>query len=174
MAKSDDRRAVLLDRLADHVLAHGLSASSLRPLAKAAGTSDRMLLYYFPDKGAVIAAVLAVVAARLVGLLETRTSAEPLPYDRLKPALIAVLFDNDIWPYMRLWLELASLAAHGDPLFHAVGEQLGRGFYAWALSQLDSANPQTREIEAARLLVAMEGTLLLHSIGLADVAARAA
>ena len=173
MARADDRRAVLLDRLADHVLAHGLSASSLRPLAKAAGTSDRMLLYYFADKGAVIAAVLAVVAARLVGLLATRTSAEPLPYDRLKPELIAVLFDADIWPYMRLWLELASLAAHGDPLFRAVGEQLGRGFYAWGLSQLDSADPDTREIEAARLLVVIEGTLLLHSIGLADVAARA-
>ena len=43
MARIEDRRALLLGKLADHVLAHGLSASSLRPLAKAAGTSDRML-----------------------------------------------------------------------------------------------------------------------------------
>jgi len=39
-----DRHDALIDWLADHVLAHGLSASSLRPLAKAAGTSGRMLL----------------------------------------------------------------------------------------------------------------------------------
>jgi AcrR family transcriptional regulator len=52
---SDDRLSLLLDRLADYVLAHGLTASSLRPLARAAGTSDRMLLYYFADKDAVMA-----------------------------------------------------------------------------------------------------------------------
>ncbi len=173
LSKAEDRRIALLDRLADHVLTHGLSASSLRPLAKAAGTSDRMLLYYFPDKGAVIAAVLGVVAARLVALLETQKSPEPLPYAALKPELIRILFADDIWPYMRLWLEMASLAALGDPVFRVVGEQLGRGFYAWGLGQLDSADEATREVEAAKLLVAIEGTLLLRSVGLSDVAARA-
>ena len=173
MAKAENRRTALLDKLADHVLTHGLSASSLRPLAKAAGTSDRMLLYYFPDKGAVIAAVLEVVAARMVMLLDARTAAGPLPYDVLRSKLLGIVFADDLWPYMRLWLEMASLAAHGDPVFRAVGEQLGRGFLAWGAAQLDSADDATREVEAAKLLVAIEGTLLLRSVGLGDVAARA-
>jgi AcrR family transcriptional regulator len=173
MAKSGDRRAALLERLADHVLAHGLSASSLRPLAKAAGTSDRMLLYYFPDKGAVIAAVLEVVAARMVTLLDARKATGPLPFGALKRQLLAIVFADDLWPYMRLWLEMASLAALGDPVFRAVGEQLGRGFLAWGAAQLDSADDVAREVEAAQLLVAIEGTLLLRSVGLDDVAARA-
>ena len=173
MAKAENRRTALLDKLADHVLTHGLSASSLRPLAKAAGTSDRMLLYYFPDKGAVIAAVLEVVAARMVMLLDARTAAGPLPYDALRSKLLGIVFADDLWPYMRLWLEMASLAAHGDPVFRAVGEQLGRGFLAWGAAQLDSADDATREVEAAKLLVAIEGTLLLRSVGLGDVAARA-
>jgi AcrR family transcriptional regulator len=173
MARVEDRRAVLLDKLADHVLAHGLSASSLRPLAKAAGTSDRMLLYYFPDKDALIAAVLEVVAARMVALLDGRRAAGPLPYEVLKRQLLTIVFADDLWPYMRLWLEMASLAALGDPVFRMVGEQLGRGFLAWGYAQLESADDATREIEAAHLLVAIEGTLLLRSVGLADVAARA-
>ena len=173
MAAPSDRRAALLDKLADHVLAHGLSASSLRPLAKAAGTSDRMLLYYFPDKNALIAAVLEVVAARLVVLLNARSGAAQLPLKALRPTLIGILFADDLWPYMRLWLEMASLAALGDPVFRAVGEQLGRGFLAWGAAQLDSPDEATRKVEAAQLLVTVEGTLLLRSIGLGDVAARA-
>ena len=173
VAKAHDRRTALLNRLADHVLAHGLSASSLRPLAKAAGTSDRMLLYYFPDKDALIAAVLEVVAARMVVLLDARKAPGPLPYDVLKRQLLDIVFADDLWPYMRLWLEMASLSALGDPVFRAVGEQLGRGFLAWGASQLDSADGAAREVGAARLLVAIEGTLLLRSVGLGDVAARA-
>jgi AcrR family transcriptional regulator len=174
VTKSDDRRAALLERLADHVLTHGLSASSLRPLAKAAGTSDRMLLYYFPDKGAMIGAVLEVVAARMVALLDARRAAGPLPYAALKAQLLAIVFAEDLWPYMRLWLEMASLAAHGDMVFRAVGEQLGRGFLAWGSAQLDSASDAARAAESAQLLVAVEGTLLLRSVGLEDVATLAA
>ncbi len=170
VTKSDDRRVALLDKLADHVLAHGLSASSLRPLAKAAGTSDRMLLYYFPDKDALIAAVLEVVAARLVALLDARRATELLPFAELKRQLLGIVFADDLWPYMRLWLEMAALAALGDPVFRAVGEQLGRGFLVWGAIQLDSADETTRAVEAARLVVAIEGSLVLRSIGLGDVA----
>ena len=174
MTKAEDRRAVLLDKLADHVLAHGLSASSLRPLAKAAGTSDRMLLYYFPDKDALIAAVLDVVAARLVALLDARRAAGPLPLAELKCQLLDIVFADDLWPFMRLWLEMAALAALGDPLFRAVGEQLGRGFLIWSAMQLDSSDETARATEAAQLLVAIEGSLVLRSIGLGDVATRGA
>ena len=37
MRKAELRKQLLLERMADHVLAHGLQAASLRPLA-AAGT----------------------------------------------------------------------------------------------------------------------------------------
>ncbi len=82
MTPPDDKRALILDKLADHVLAHGLSASSLRPLAKAAGTSDRMLIYYFADKSALIAAVLQHIAGRMVTLMESAAAPEPLPMMR--------------------------------------------------------------------------------------------
>ncbi|MEM7525681.1 MAG: TetR family transcriptional regulator, partial [Pseudomonadota bacterium] len=64
-----DKREALLDALADAVLANGLDAASLRPLAKAVGTSDRMLLYYFADKTALLTATFDRVLARLMPLL---------------------------------------------------------------------------------------------------------
>ena len=78
------RRAEILDRVADHILVHGLGASSLRPLAKAAQTSDRMLLYYFSDKAELVAAALEIIAMRLTQILESRSSNAPRPLDELR------------------------------------------------------------------------------------------
>jgi AcrR family transcriptional regulator len=173
MTKSEDRRAVIINRMTDYVLAHGLSSSSLRPLAKAAGISDRMLLYYFKDKSEIITAALNQVAQRLVRVMEAQTANAPLPLEDLRARLMRVLHDEMMWPYMRIWLEIASLAAHGDPFFRAIGEQIGRSFLAWGASQLSSVTPEQREIDAAKLLVTFEGMLLLKSIGLDDVSERA-
>ena len=53
-----DRRQVLAEGATDYVLEHGLLDLSLRPLAAALGTSDRMLLYHFGDKLNLVATIL--------------------------------------------------------------------------------------------------------------------
>lgn len=151
------------------MLAHGLAASSLRPLAKAAGTSDRMLLYYFKDKAEVIAATLDQVVRRLETVLAAGGAGELLPLAQLQTKLFARFSEADLAPYIRLWFDIASVAARGDPGIKAIGERIGRGFLAWGASELDSATPEVREVEAAKLLVAIEGMLLLKSVGLDDV-----
>ncbi len=169
MPKPDTRRAEISERLADHILANGLSASSLRPLAKAAGTSDRMLLYYFADKTEMITAALGVVAQRMVMLMEANKAPEPMPVKTLQPLLLDVILSDEMWPYMRVWMEIASRAAQGDAFYRSVGEQLGRGFLAWGAGQIDAATPEHREADAARLLIISEGAMLLKSIGMDDV-----
>lgn len=169
MIRPDDRRSAILDRLADHVLAHGLSASSLRPLAKAARISDRMLLYYFRDKAEVVAQTLGRVSLRLAAVLDEEAAHGPSPLAELRAALLAVLLADRLWPYMRLWLEIAALAARGDPFYREVGERIARGFLAWGAAQLDSPTAAAREADAAKLLVMVEGMVLLRSVGLDDV-----
>jgi AcrR family transcriptional regulator len=168
VSDAPDRRDAILDRLADHVLAEGLAAASLRPLARAVGTSDRMLLYYFKDKAAIITAVIERVSTRLALLLAARRAARPLALDDLRRELLAILFADDLWPYMRLWLEIASMAAR-DPFYRQVGESIARGFLAWGAAQLDAATPAERAADAAKLLVMTEGAVLLRSVGLEDV-----
>ena len=85
MASARDKRSDLIDKLADHILAEGLLNASLRPLAKAVGTSDRMLLYYFKDKDELIEAVLNRIAARITVILEQSSPPEPLPLEVLAP-----------------------------------------------------------------------------------------
>ena len=173
VTKPDTKRADIIQRLTAYVLAQGLSASSLRPLAKAAGTSDRMLLYYFKDKAEIITAVLEQISAQLVEMVGTHTATEPLPVDALRRKLAGIVFEDALWPYMRIWLDVAARAAMGDPFYRAVGEQIGRGFLEWGKAQLQSDSEAQRDIDAARLLVSIEGMLFLKSIGLDDINAKA-
>ncbi|MCR9213080.1 MAG: TetR/AcrR family transcriptional regulator [Proteobacteria bacterium] len=169
MTNSDDRRAAILDKLADHMVAEGLAGSSLRPLAKAAGTSDRMLLYYFKDKAEIITATLETVAARLVTELTAQMAAEPMPFEALRDKLVGIVMAEEMVPFMTLWMEIAARAARRDPIYRAVGEQIARGFLAWGAAQLDCPSDEIRKREAARLLVTIEGMVFLKSVGLEDV-----
>ena len=162
----DMRKAALLDDLADFVLDRGLEAASLRPMAQAAGTSDRMLIYHFGDKDSLIAAVIDHVATRLTGLLQARTAPAPLPADRLQPLLLDMSLEDDIWPYLRLWLQIAARAGQGDPFFRAVGGQIGLGFIGWIAAQIDAETDAARQAQAARLFVLVEGLILVRSLGL--------
>jgi AcrR family transcriptional regulator len=168
MSKTLDRRGETLNLLANHVLQHGLAASSLRTLAKAAGTSDRMLLYYFKDKPEIIAATVEVIAARMVLRMNEMVSPQPMPIEPLLQHLAAVISQHEFRPFMRLWLEIASLAAHGDPFYAQVGEVIGRGFLTWGAAQLaDDGENHARD--SAKLLIMIEGIVFLNSIGLNDV-----
>ena len=167
--KAEERKAAILDRLADHVLAHGLAGSSLRSMADAADTSDRMLLYYFKDKAEVMSATIERVASRLAAILAAQAAPEPLPLSSLRLQIWKIVSADELWPFMCLWLEIATLAARKDPFYGPVGEKIARGFLDWGKAQLKSATPAAREVEAAQLLVAIEGMAMLRSLGLADV-----
>ncbi len=161
-----DRRTLLVARLADHVLAHGMASTSLRPLAAAVGTSDRMLLYYFADKAELIGAVLADVAARMTTLLDAHRAPVPMSPALLEANVMQMLTDPAVWPYLQLWLEIASLSARGDTTCRHVGENIARGFVAWLADQLESDDSQSGTDAAVRLLMSIEGAVLLTSLGL--------
>lgn len=166
-----DRRPELLDKLADHLLEVGLGDTGLRGIAAAIGTSDRMLLYYFADKASLLAAVMAHVAQRFAVRLEALAGSAPLPARDLARDLPALATDAALWPYMRLWLEIAARAAAGDAACRSVGEAIGREFLAWIAARI-AGNPAKRDAEAALLLQLTEGAILLHAIGMGDVRAQ--
>ncbi|MGL5826360.1 MAG: TetR/AcrR family transcriptional regulator [Nocardioides sp.] len=63
------RRDELLQKATNHVLANGLIGLSLRPLAAAIGTSDRMLIYHFGSRDSLITAIIGEANDRSVTAL---------------------------------------------------------------------------------------------------------
>ena len=111
------------------MLEHGLIGLSLRPLAAALGTSDRMLLYHFASKDDLVATVLRVSNDRSVAELR---ALPPSPDVRA-----AVL---DLWARVtragltrcqRLYVEAAALGLFGREPYAYGGprgqRRVGRG-----------------------------------------------
>jgi AcrR family transcriptional regulator len=67
-------RAQLLERAVNHVLTHGLSDLSLRPLAEAIGSSARMLIHHFGSKEALLNEILTVIEQQYVALLAAHST----------------------------------------------------------------------------------------------------
>ena len=171
MQSRDQRREATVDAVADHLLAHGLDAARLRPLAAALGTSDRMLLYYFADKEELLTAALTRIAMRLTGLLDAALPAgRGLAFAPLFRAVWGVVGAPDLQPYMRVWLELAAGAARGQHPHRVIGHAIMDGFVAWVSERLEAPDAATRDSQAALLLATVEGCLFLDAAGRRDIA----
>jgi AcrR family transcriptional regulator len=64
------RPAQLMERIIEYLTHHGLAELSLRPLARAVGSSPRVLLYYFGSKDRLVAEVFAALRERQRAQLE--------------------------------------------------------------------------------------------------------
>lgn len=170
MAKSDQKREEIAQRIAATVVSRCQLDMGVRDMAAAAGLSDRMLLYYFPDKEAVVSAVLDVIAAGITEVLKARTPTRAVTYDALKHSLSTLVEAPDAQPYLVAWQGISGHAAQGAEPFRHAAERIDRAALVWIASQLDS---RERGRESARLLAVLRGAMALRVSGLEDVAAAA-
>ncbi len=76
MHAGKDRRQELLDAATEHVLGHGLIGLTLRPLAAAIGTSDRMLVYHFGTRDALVSEIVTTTNGRAVEAVQALAPVE--------------------------------------------------------------------------------------------------
>lgn len=160
------KRSAILERLADFVLAKGLEAATLRAMATAAEQSDRMLLYYFKDKDEIVSSVLDLLAARLMDHLQAQTATQKLPKDALHAALDHVVLTDEMWPFLRLRLELMARVARGDPLFAPAGQAIANSFHDWIKDQLATPDAELRAQHATEIMIGLEGVIALKAAGM--------
>jgi AcrR family transcriptional regulator len=158
-----------LARMADHVLAHGLRDATLRPLARAAGTSDRMLVYRYGSKEGLIAALLDHLALRLTALLEAAPLPAPAAPEALAATLTGALQAPAMRPYLALWLEVVAGAARGSPAHRDAAARILTHFHGWIAARLPPGTGAPAAVAAA-LLQRIEGSLVIASAG--DAGAR--
>ncbi len=172
MNDSNAKRDVLLGKMAGYILASGLAGASLRPLAKAAGTSDRMLIYHFGSKERLIGELLHHLAAQLTEAMETA-----LPKTRAASRaecaseIVAFLRQSDVAAFAHVWFDILAEAKRGNPVFRQTSGQIMDGFLVWVETRLPENDPDP-QAGAAKLLTFIEGVLVLDAAGRPDIADR--
>jgi AcrR family transcriptional regulator len=168
------RKQELLEAAYRYVLANGLADMSLRPLAKAIGSSPRVLLFLFGSKEGLIRALLARAREDELGYLEGLRGARG-NHDALGVA------GREVWSWLAapehhallaLWVEGYARSLLGEP---GPWAEFGRDTVSDWLELLAERQPARRrdtragEAERTLLLAVLRGALLdLLATGDAD------
>jgi AcrR family transcriptional regulator len=106
------RRQEVLDAVVDHLLEHGLSDLSLRPLAAAVGGTPKLLMHHFGSKEQLLIEAIRAVDERRAALYEAwlaegvapqdvvlrgwqlQSTAQALSYERFRLHVLAWALDN--------------------------------------------------------------------------------
>jgi AcrR family transcriptional regulator len=123
-----DRRQELVEGTVSYLLERGLVGLSLRPLAKALGTSDRMLLYYFSNRDEIIENALMCIGAHIQGLFRSvlpETGASPM---QAVQAVIHEMGNPVTRSHLQVWVEILALASRGDAICERVADSVTSGW----------------------------------------------
>lgn len=158
-------REALTAGIADILLADGVATLPLRELAVRLNTSDRMLLYYFDNKSALIEASIAALAARLDELLSTVTRAPDrlTPVDLLRETagLMAV---PGMAAFRMVWADILARGGRGEAPFASIAHALVQGSLASLEAKLAIGDATRRRRVAASILAVIEGMWLVGMV----------
>ena len=163
-------REKLLAGAMEHVAHHGVGDLSLRALAKALGTSHRMLIYHFGSREGLLIEVIRTVEeqqrAALMAMLDEDAGAPPEETMRRMWARVA---DPALWPNERLFFEVYAQALQGSayalPLLDGIVEAWVGPLTALAVAQ---GHDEAQARAEARLGVAVTRGLLLDLLATGD------
>jgi AcrR family transcriptional regulator len=151
VVRDSNRREELAGQATDYVLEHGLVGLSLRPLAAAIGTSDRMLLYHFAGKDDLVATVLRVSNDRSVADIRALAPASDVRAAVL--GLWATVSAGQVYRCQRVYVEAAALGLFGQEPYVSVVRE-GNAVWVEAVAEhlVASGLPQSRALRAVALL----------------------
>ena len=112
--RDNERRAELTAQASLWVFENGLHGLALRPLAKALGTSDRMLLYYFSSKDDLLESIVSGISAAMIAELPAADAKTPNVL-RWLTAVWGRFTEPSLRPALNLLFELDAMALRGDP-----------------------------------------------------------
>lgn len=151
----------------------GLHQLSFGRVAKAAGTSDRVVVYYFPTKDDLAGAVLAHLGGRLQAALADAVPEEVADHRALVAAAWPVLSRPVHAADFRVYVEALGLAAAGAAPYAALAPVLLEGWLGWLGGRLAVPAARRRD-EALAAVTLLDGLLLVSVVGGTAAADRAA
>ncbi len=150
------RRDELLQLVTEYVLEHGLIGLSLRPMAAALNTSDRMLLYHFGSKDTLVAAVISESTRRSS---ETLRSLHPEPTVRAGVlSLWIALTAGQLDQCQRLYEQASASGLLGDEPYRSAVRQSN---HIWTTALVDYLTKcSATRTGAGRVVLLLDASLM--------------
>jgi AcrR family transcriptional regulator len=145
------KKEELVEAVTDHALEHGLIGLSLRPLAAAIGTSDRMLIYHFGSKDELVAAVLATSNERSIAII--RALGPSSSVHRAVVDLWEAFGDQQLERCQRMYVEAAALGLFGREPYASSVVESNAGWMAALTEHLRSSGAEERTAPAMAAVV---------------------
>jgi AcrR family transcriptional regulator len=152
----------------------GLHRLSFGRVATRAGTSDRVVVYYFPTKQALVQGVLEAVGA---GLLErlgpVLDGARPSDHRELARLVWVAVGHQGTDPAVAVYVEALGLAAARTPPYPDAARAVAESWTTWFADHLPGTDGERRS-EARAALALVDGLLLVRLAAGPEVAEDAA
>ena len=166
-------REEILQGALEEALEHGISQLTFGRVAKRLGINDRMVVYYFSSKTALVSAVLLALGEKLQTVLAEAFKSPAGDHVELTRAAWPVLARPDIDPIFGMFFEAIGLAASGREPYGTLARQLVGAWIEW-LSGFFDGTPSRRRAEAEAAIALLDGLLLLRQLRGPSAANRAA
>jgi AcrR family transcriptional regulator len=165
--RGEARRRELLDRVVADLAVNGLVDFSLRRAARAAGTTHKVLLYYFDGADDLLAqAVVKLRDRRVVNALEAADQAQP---QTLAARVLAV------WPALmgeerRVLAQAVGLMLYDSDRYAALGASAAEQYMPALRSLCPPDWPERRKSEVAEMIMASLQGLVITMLTSGDAA----
>lgn len=156
------------------VLADGLAALTFSRVAAEVGTSDRMVVYYFPTKADLVVGVVSSLGTQLQATLEVAFGPHPLDADELMRRAWPVLNTGDATVMFDRFFEILGSAIAGRAPYTDLAPALLNGWIDWLAERVRAPTRPQRRAVAASIVARLDGLLLVQRISGAPTARAAA
>lgn len=153
--------------------ADGLSRLTFGRVARRLGTSDRVVVYYFPSKDDLVGEVLVAMGLHLQAAIAPAFTERAADHLELARRAWPILTRPDADPVFALFFEANGLAATGLEPYRTLVPQLVDAWVTWAAELLEGSRAR-RLAEAETAIALLDGLLLLRQLRSPAAAQRAA
>jgi AcrR family transcriptional regulator len=169
-------RDEMVAAVAKVTLRDGIAKLTFRKVAEELGTSDRMVVYYFPAKEDLVLVAVATLSSRMQTLLEKAFGNDRRSPDELIERAWPTLKKNSADRIFQIFLELVGLSVSGIEPYDRITRNILGEWADWLAERVDAPTRPERRRLALGVIARVDGLLLLrHGLGpaAADEAARA-